>query len=329
MFAVILLLAGASGAYYAWIELNKRLDEAAEQRQSLAHDIATIDDSAVFLDFKNNWQGQVSTLDQRINTLSEGLKELAGRQENIRRHVQKSLARINRGQLEWGLSETLQVLHMANHRLLIERDIAGTTTALNLASKRLHELNDPRLLPVRESISRQIGKLENTPVPDWVGISLKLNNTLARLRQDIAGAATAREPQPESSSTDSNENNQTPWQKLAGQVKVFIDESIKITRKEQPSSMLVNGQDKELVHEFLRARLLSAQYALANRDDQSYHQEIEAAVAWLEKSTHLTGLSHLANELEDLNSVNLKPELPDISEPSILLAELLEKIESR
>ena len=59
-----------------------------------------------------------------------------------------------------------------------ERDVIGAITALNAANKRLHELNDDRLLSIRESISNQIGVLKNFPYPDWVGISLDLDNIL-------------------------------------------------------------------------------------------------------------------------------------------------------
>ena len=325
----IFLLVASSLAYYAWIELNKRLDQAAVHRQSLVHDIATVDEGAEFLNFKKELQERVSALDQQLIEFTEQLKEQANQQESIYRLVHKSLAQVNRSQLGWGLSEALHVLHMANHRLLIERDITGTIAALNFASARLHELNDPRLLPIRESISRQIRKLKNAPVPDWVGTSLQLNNILNGIRQDIDNARPVRQPRLESRGTDSLENKPTPWQKLTRQAKEFIDNSIKITRKGQQSKLLVNGQEKYLVYEFLRARLLSAQYALASRDNQSYHHELETAMAWLGTSTPLIDMSDLVDELGDLNSVNLKPVLPDISEPSILLAELLEKIESR
>ena len=119
------------------------------------------------------------------------------------------------------------------------------------------------------------------------------------------------------------------WQKLAGQVKNFIDDSITITRKASPSGPSAEHRGETGAHEFLRARLLSAKYALARRDSRGYHHELESALTWLETSTSESSLSELADELGALNSVNLEPELPDISEPGTLLAGLLENIESR
>ncbi len=325
----VLLLAGGSLAYYAWLGLNERLVQATSERQALADGIATIDESTKFLDFKEELQQQITALEQQVTGLSKQLKEQANQQENTRSFVQQSLASVNRSQLEWGLNETLYILHLASHRLLIERDISGTIAALEIASTRLHELNDPRLLPVRESISRQIQKLKTVPGPDWVGIGLQLNNLLGRIRQGNVNVRPTPNQRPEPRQPDPQESKPKLWQKITGQVKDFIDDSITITRKASPSSLSGEHRGETPTHEFLQARLLSAKYALARRDSQGYHHELESALTWLETSAPQNNMSELADELEALNSVNLEPELPDISEPSSLLAGLLENIESR
>ena len=325
----VLLLAGGGLAYYAWLGLNERLVQATTERQSLADDIATIDESTEFLGFKEELQQQITALEQQVMGLSKQVKQQADQQENTRGFVQQSLASVNRSQLEWGLNETLYILHLASHRLLIERDIPGTIVALGIASTRLHELNDPRLLPVRESISRQIQKLKTVPDPDWVGISLQLNNLLDRIRQDSVNAKPTPSQRPEPRQPDPQESKQNLWQELTGQVRDVIDDSITITRKASPSNLSAKHRGGTQTHEFLQARLLSAKYALASRDSQGYHHELESALTWLETSAPPNNRSELADELGTLNTVNLEPELPDISEPSILLAELLESIESR
>lgn len=325
----VLLLTGASLAYYAWLGLDERLVQATSERQSLADGIATIDESTEFLSFKEDLQRQIAALEQQVTGLSKQLKAQANRQENTRSFVQQSLASVNRSQLEWGLNEALYILHLASHRLLIERDISGTIAALDIASTRLHELNDSRLLPVRESISRQIQKLKTVSDPDWVGISLQLNSLLGRIRQDSVNARPIPNQRAEPRLPDPQESEPKLWQKLTGQMKDFIDDSITITRKASPSSLSVKHREGTPTHEFLQARLLGAKYALARRDSRGYHHELESALTWLETSAPRNNLSELAGELGALNSVDLEPELPDISEPSSLLAGLLENMESR
>ncbi len=295
----------------------------------MADDIATIDESTEFLGFKEELQQQITVLERQVTGLSKQVKEQVNQQENTRSLVQQSLASVSRSQLQWGLNETLYILHLASHRLLIERDISGTIAALDIASTRLHELNDPRLLPVRESISRQIQKLKTFPDPDWVGISLQLNNLLDRIRQDSVNAKPTPNQRSEPHQPDPQESKPNLWQKLTGQVRDVIDDSITITRKASPSNLSTKHRGGTQTHEFLQTRLLSAKYALASRNSQGYHHELETALTWLETSAPLKNMSELADELGNLNSVNLEPELPDISEPSTLLADLLENIESR
>ena len=101
---------------------------------------------------------------------------------------------------------------MANHRLRIDRDVPGTITALKAASSRLHELKDPRLLPVRESVSKQVGKLKNFPYPDWVGISLQIDNILAGLKQTIIKNAKHQRKEVAETKTKTNNNEkQSGW----------------------------------------------------------------------------------------------------------------------
>ena len=276
-----LLLGGGGAGYYAWLELNERLDLAAVGRQSIAHDIATIDESAKFQNFKQELQEQVATLDLRLNELSGQIEQQASRQQGLREFVEETLTRVNRSQLGWGLKEALHILHIANHRLRIERDITGSITAMNTASSRLHELNDPRLLPVRESISRQIGKLKNVPDPDWVGISLQFNNLLAGIRPEIGDDRPHRDPPGEPHGTDRDESALPAWKKLVEYVKDSVNRSVTVTRKDQGSKVFVSRQEKLHAYEFLRTRLLGAKYALASRDNESYHLELEAALAWL------------------------------------------------
>ncbi|MDE0250776.1 MAG: uroporphyrinogen-III C-methyltransferase [Gammaproteobacteria bacterium] len=325
---IVLLLAASGAGYYGWVDLNTRLDQAAVARQSIAHDIATVDESAKFQNFKQDTQEQADQLDNKLNELSGQVEQLANRQEGLREFIEETLTRVNRSQLGWGLKEALHVLHMANHRLRIERDIAGTITALDTASSRLHELNDPRLLMVRESISRQIGELKKVPNPDWAGISLQFNNLLAGVRPDIAEPVAPTAPNA-SQGPEPGHPELPAWKRLIEYVKDTVNRSVTVTRKDINSKVFISRQERQHAYEFLRARLLGAKYALASRDNESYHLELDAALAWLRSTDILKNTSGLIDELDELNGIDLEPELPDISEPALLLTEFLETIENR
>jgi len=327
LLALLLSGAGVGLGYKAWLKLNKRIDQAAVDRQSISHEVATIDESIKLQNFKKQIEENVSSINQTVDVLSNQIEIQAKAQKGTELAAQETLRHVNRSQLGWGLRETEHVLRMANHRLRIERDVPGTITALKAASSRLHELNDPRLLPVRESVSKQVGKLKNFPYPDWVGISLHIDNILAGLKQTII--KNAKNKQAENSADEKvkpKSEKLSSWGKLVDGVKNSINDSIKVTREEQKLKMFISEQESLQAYEFIRVKLLGAKYAAASRDDDAYHQELGAAVAWLESTDTLHSKKELIEDLSELNDINLEPDLPDITEANTLLIEIMETI---
>lgn len=327
LLALLLSGTGIALGYKVWLDLNKRMDQAAVDRQSISHEVATIDESIKLQNFKKQIEINVSSINQTVGELSSQIEYQTKAQKDVELAVQETLQHVNRSQLGWGLKETEHILRMANHRLRIERDVPGTITALKAASSRLHELNDPRLLPVRESVSKQVGKLKNFPYPDWVDISLHIDNILAGLKQSII--KNAKHQQEKNSADDKEKSNSeelSGWGKLVDGVKNSINDSIKVTREEQKLKMFISEQESLQAYEFLRMKLLGAKYAVASRDDDAYHQELEAALAWLESTDTLYDKREIIEELSELNDINLEPELPDITEANALLIKTMETI---
>ena len=327
--ALLLACTGIAAGYYAWLELNKRIDHAAVDRQSIAHEIATIDENIKLQGFKKQVQQGIEKMDQQLVELSNQMEQQAILQERVNESAQRTFAHVNRSQLGWGLKEVEHILRMANHRLRIERDVAGAITALNAANTRVQELSDERLLPVRESISKQVGKLKNFPYPDWVGISLQLDNTISGLRKNLIKDAKQHKSDAQISSNSQAINNEqeSEWKKFIADIKNSLSNSVKITREDQKLKLFISQQEKQHAYEFLRMKLLGTKYAVASRDNDSYHRELEAALAWLENTDTINNRNNLISELKDLSSINLEPELPDISEPRILLINIMDTIE--
>jgi uroporphyrin-3 C-methyltransferase len=329
---IALLALGLSGAgialgYKAWQELGKRLDQAAVDRQSISHEVATIDEGIKLQNFKKQIEKNVDTMNQTVDELSNKIENQAKRQKDVELAAQETLQHVNRSQLGWGLKEVDHVLRMANHRLRIERDVPGTITALKAASSRLHELKDPRLLPIRESVSKQVGKLKNFPYPDWVDINLQIDNILAGLKQSIIKNAKDKQKVNAAKEVNTQDNEErTGWEKLVDGVKESINDSIKVTKDEQKLKMFINEQESLQAYEFLRMKLLGAKYAVASRDDDAYHQELGAALSWLESTDTLTTKSEIIKDISELNDINLEPELPDITAANSLLLETMETI---
>ena len=97
------------------------------------------------------------------------------------------------------------------------------------------------------------------------------------------------------------------WGKLVDGVKNSINDSIKVTREEQKLKMFISDQEGQQAYEFIRMKLLGAKYAVASRDDDAYHQELEAALAWIESTDTLYDKREMIEDLSELNDINLEP----------------------
>ncbi len=330
LLALVISAAGIAGGYYGWQQLNRRIDQAAVDRQAISHEVSTIDENAKLQSFKTQLEKNMTQLGQQVEGLSVKLQQQADLQSELTASAEETLAYVNRSQLEWGLKEVEHVLRMANHRLHIEGDIQGSIAALNAADQRLFELNDPRLLPVRASVSEQIGKLKNFPHPDWAGISLQIDNVISGLKDKVIDDAKQQQQEntEEQTQTETQNEPESRWDIFVNNIKDTINNSVTVTREEQNLKVFISQQEKQQAYEFLRTKLLGAKYAVTSHDNESYHRELEAALAWLENTNSLKNPASLRPEIEALNSYDLEPELPNITDANTALQEVIENIEN-
>ncbi len=103
-FVAIFSAGGGIGlGYYAWLELNKRLDIAAVDRQSISHDIETIDENSRLQSFKSQIQHNIEEFEPQLIELSKQIEQQAVLQEKFSESTLETIAYVNRSQLNWGL----------------------------------------------------------------------------------------------------------------------------------------------------------------------------------------------------------------------------------
>ena len=339
----IIAVGGIGAGYYYWQKLEKVLATAEVDRQSLKHAISTVDENPRFQKLSRELKKEVGSNSKALKDLQDSVKVIQADQEQL----QSSLGNVNdlmsRGQTEWRLNEVAHVLRMSQYRLLLDRDINSAIAGLKLADNGLQEINDVRLIPIRTSISKQIQTLTNYPHPDYVGIQLQLDNTIAQLKSGlIKQASEIQQQQPEkteqaeqATTTDSGPaelNAKLVWQKVKGffaglytRVRTYINDTVKVTHGEHKVAVFIEQQEKKRAYEFLRMKLLAAKYSVSTKDDHAYHQQLNAAIGWLENNEDFTNKADLLKEIKKLNEIDLTPELPDISQPSLLLDKYIEK----
>ena len=344
----LLAVAGIGAGYYVWQQTQLQLQATKAELKALEHELSIVDENPRIQQFSRSFGQKIEATNSSLKNLSKSIQSITNEQTRLNAAVQETSDVVNRGQKDWMLKEVDHVLRMSQHRLLLDRDFASALAGLNAADNRLNDINDVRLIPVRQSISRQIQALNQFPHPDYVGIQLKLDNVMANLKNSVLKQISTQIAEDKSSESGSDSNSEIiatsnepfDWQKVLQISKQFVfsvydktkaalSDSINITRGEQKIALFIEEQEKKRAYDFLRNKLLGAKYAVSTHDDLAFHQQLSAASTWLENNDQFSGQASLAQEIEQLNKINLMPSLPDISEPSILLAKHVDSFKDK
>lgn len=322
--AVLALLGVAALGWLAWQD-HGRIEDT---RQELSRRLA--DAEAAQRDAQGRSQQNRETLDAlqaKIGALEAQLAETQSQQVALET-IYQELSRVREDRL---LAEIEQDVAIAAQQLQLAGNVEAGLIALRGAEARLAKSAQPRFLPLRKLIARDIERLGALPGADVPGIALKLDtllNAIATLplayEQRPAAAATAAVqdrtpaavlPVPASSSFD--------WQALArGWLAELWQELRQLVRIERidihgiGDPGLLAPRETFFLRENLRLRLLSARLALLARDTRSFQTDLQQAVTWLERyfDTRAPAVEEARAALMELGRLDVARALPGLDE---------------
>ncbi len=348
VFLTFFIAVGGIGAgYYVWQQLQKDLQASEVERSALKHELSTLDENPRIQKFSHSFNKKLNNATSDVKKLDKNLEQLASEQKRIASVIQDTSDIVSRGQRDWMLKEVDHVLRMSQHRLLLDRDFEGALAGLKAADNRIKDINDVRLIPLRKSIAKQTQKLNQFPHPDYVGLQLELDNTIAELKSGLLKNAVEvakqdNQENPSNKNSAAEDETEKPFdaKKLFAMSKEFfqdsiekakatMSESVNITRGEQKIALFIEEQEKKRAYDFLRNKLLAAKYSVSTRDDHAFHQQLNAAKAWLENSDEFSNQSILIKKIDILNKSDLTPSLPNISEPTDILTKYMDSFKDK
>ena len=303
--ALLGLAVGAGGVgagYWVWQQ-----QQATDARQT--DTIADLNKSIVNLGNNPDIQALRKELGEEVLAFREANQAQSRKIANL----EDSLSAIHdvalRDQRGWVTAEIEYLIQIANHRLRLMRDFEGAIAALRAADRRVRDLGDPKLLPVREKLADEIQMLEDFERPDLVGIALRLD----RMTNHLQPMPLQR---PEQASTRQDlavqvaEDEQKTVSGFFRHVWNEFQSNIDYREYGEPVKSLPDATSELHMNQLLRLRLEAARIAVLRQDDGEYHRQLEAAREWLTANFQGERATELATEIGALNAVDLRPELP-------------------
>ena len=298
---IFLVLIGGltGGGYTLWKELLQTKADLAEVENSAqaqsgltAVNIAAIDDAIKQLEQKQSEQSDV---------LASFYRDIQGNNE------------------DWAIAEVEYLLIIAMHRLLLEEDVITALAAMEAADLRLKNLVDPGLLPVRKQLATDMNQLRAVNHADIAGIAIYLAE-LVNLSSDLPLKSEAIKKTNAALPSDENhlddELDVGPfWKRLPKIIWQEIKSLVVVKRTGEMKHALLLPREEYFLYQNLRLELESARLAVLRADSGNLRASIGLSQSWLRQyfDTKDSAVINVMETLEQMQAIELKPALPDIS----------------
>jgi len=209
---------------------------------------------------------------------------------------------------DWKLAEVEYLLRIANHRVLMERDVDSALRLFSAADAILLELDDFALHAVRAALADEILALRSLRGNDVQGIYLRLEAVKGRLAALPLELPEYFVPEPASGSRDEEPDF---LDVLSSELGKFL----KVRRFDGATKPLLAPEEAVYLELNLRLMLERSQLAALRRQQLVYEQSLGSAQEWLHEylDAEAPVVQELVAEIEALLEVQLDQALPDVS----------------
>ena len=273
-------------------QLARGLTVAAGERATLRNDLRQLEarrDQA-----EADWAAQV---DARLAAADSALTE------RLNQITQASPP----SEREWKLAEVEYLLRVANHRLLMEQDVATALSLLQAADGILEALDDVALHPVRAALADETLALSRSEGADVQGLYLQLDALKRGLKSRALARPQYRLAEPEAASAEPG----GILDALAAEFRRLIQ----FRRIDSGIKPLLAPEEAVYLELNLRLMLEQAQLATLKRDQVVFDASLGSAEEWVRNHLALDdpAVQDTLSALAELRQVRLDAPLPDLS----------------
>ncbi|MEJ1296152.1 MAG: uroporphyrinogen-III C-methyltransferase [Candidatus Sedimenticola sp. (ex Thyasira tokunagai)] len=320
LIAVVAVVAGLGYGYQRWngmqaslLQMDKSIADAARQTTELQ---SRLDQThQAFESQKAEMEKQNSRLSEQDDKLATERQALDKKAGEIEETLERVYRRVGRNSSAWMAAEAEYLMQVANHRLQLEDDVATAISALQAADQRLLETGDPGWTATRELLASEIAALKSAGVIDQVGLSAKLAGMAGQikslkmvgLRPSVASGKPLESRPVEASERNLNTLLKDGWE---GFKSVMV-----VRRHDKPVTAMLPPEQYYFVYRNLELQLESARLSLLQRNQALYDGSLETAEHWLREffDAEASGTAAMLQQLNEMQRVRVKPELPDIT----------------
>lgn len=216
----------------------------------------------------------VDTLLDRVAALEGKSQETQSQQLALAAMYQE----LARGQDERVIADIEQTLLLAQQQLSLAGNVRAAILGLESAETRLTQLKKPQFNRLQEAIARDVARLRLLPAADIVGINARLDALIGQIDSlRLESDSELSTPAPAASAPASGVGG------FASRLWQEVRQLVRVRRLDRPELPLLSPEQTYFLRQNLKLRLLSARVAVLQRDEATFHGDVAAAGAWLDR----------------------------------------------
>lgn len=330
--AILLVLGGLGFGYQygnrlqaSLQQMDQALSQAGQQQQQLQARLGEID--AAFQSQKAEIEAQRQALSEQDSKLAQERQRLSQQAEEMQQTLESVYSRVGRSSNAWMAAEAEYLMRVANHRLQLERDLPTAIRALQSADARLRDTGDPGWTRVREILASEIAELEAVKPLDLTGLSARLAGLAGQVDELKMVGLQYTPGQPEETAADSDPQERSLNTLLKDGWEGFKSVMV-IRHRDKPVSAMLAPEQQFFVYRNLQLQLQAARLALLKGDSELYTSSLKQADEWLGEffEPDSAATQAVRTALSELQTVQLRPELPDISRSLVALQQRVKQV---
>jgi len=277
---------------------------------------------------------QLQQLQQNSQQLQQKFNAVTQQLQQSQKQIKENAATIQRLQTDnsansktWVLMGISHLLRLAQLNIAFSYDIPTTLALLNTTQQRLAKLADPITLQLRQAIADNITKLKAIPKLDLVGVLVKLN----ALELQVATLPLASDKRVQTNiiakKNDAETATETGWRNYWNQSLATIEKLVIIRRQNQPIMPLISPKQQISLINNIQTKLATASWALIHRNGAVYQLSLQQTQRWINQyyAQDAQATKSVINNLQQLQKIEIKPKLPNLSSTINLADELIKK----
>ena len=265
----------------------------------------------------NRQRTSARELDRRVDALEDVPKQV----EELMLSMEQLRGRAEGPERAWSRAEAMFLLDVAQRRLALDRDVQTAIVALESADERLAAVRDQTVAPVRQEIARELQALRSVQQPDVVGILARLASAEEQVAKlEIKGIlATERR------TVDRENLPQGMLARAWAIARNTLANLIVVRKVDDRAGSIVTVEEAQVRRQHLQLLLFAARAAVERHDVTAYRASLSGARQWMGDYFELSspGAQALLEQIQQLEPINIDPQLPDISGSARALQRLL------